>query len=132
MAMGHWGAQATVRDCFNITELIRGAAGEVDAEAPLIALCGELYGRAVEAGLENEDMVAVYESAFKGGMREKSMLCWDDGLWRVIQSLSNGYVFDRNHCRKYALVAIICLVPCLTYRQYIHKFICLICGDWRG
>ncbi|KAF5854915.1 hypothetical protein ETB97_010673 [Aspergillus alliaceus] len=59
MVMGHWGAQETVRDCFNITELIRGATGEVDAEAPLIALCGELYGMAVEAGLEVKDMVAV-------------------------------------------------------------------------
>lgn len=60
MTQQDWSAQAAVKDCFNSTELIRTAAETAEAKIPLIQVCNSLYRQAMESGLENEDMIAVY------------------------------------------------------------------------
>ncbi|PTB62728.1 hypothetical protein BBK36DRAFT_1128709 [Trichoderma citrinoviride] len=60
MAKADWSPQAAVKDCYNSTELIRTAAAAAEAETPLIQVCNSLYRQAVNSGLENEDMIAVY------------------------------------------------------------------------
>ncbi|EHK17383.1 uncharacterized protein TRIVIDRAFT_57290 [Trichoderma virens Gv29-8] len=60
IAKGDWSAQAAVKDCYNSTELIRTAAKAAEAETPLIQVCNSLYRQAMDSGLEDEDMIAVY------------------------------------------------------------------------
>ncbi|KKO99612.1 hypothetical protein THAR02_08284 [Trichoderma harzianum] len=60
MAKQDWSAQAAVKDCYNSTELIRTAAKAVEAKTPLISVCNSLYKQAMDSGLEDEDMIAVY------------------------------------------------------------------------
>ncbi|KAH0524250.1 hypothetical protein TsFJ059_006782 [Trichoderma semiorbis] len=60
MAKQDWSAQAAVKDCYNSTELIRTAAKAVEAKTPLIQVCNSLYKQAIDSGLEDEDMIAVY------------------------------------------------------------------------
>ncbi|KAM6484815.1 hypothetical protein HDV62DRAFT_356525 [Trichoderma sp. SZMC 28011] len=60
MAKQDWSAQAAVKDCYNSTELIRTAAKAAEAKTPLIQVCNSLYKQAIDSGLEEEDMIAVY------------------------------------------------------------------------
>ncbi|KAK1237179.1 hypothetical protein MKX07_006058 [Trichoderma sp. CBMAI-0711] len=60
MAKADWSPQAAVKDCYNSTELIRAAAKAAEAKTPLIEVCNSLYRQAMESGLEDEDMCAVY------------------------------------------------------------------------
>ncbi|KAL5093830.1 hypothetical protein Trisim1_009307 [Trichoderma cf. simile WF8] len=60
MAKQDWSAQAAVKDCYNSTELIRTAAKAAEAKTPLIQVCNSLYKQAIDSGLEDEDMIAVY------------------------------------------------------------------------
>ncbi|KAL6800922.1 hypothetical protein GGI35DRAFT_458436 [Trichoderma velutinum] len=60
MAKQDWSAQAAVKDCYNSTELIRTAAKAAEAKTPLIQVCNSLYKQAMDSGLEDEDMIAVY------------------------------------------------------------------------
>ncbi|KAL7947639.1 putative NAD binding NADP oxidoreductase coenzyme F420-dependent [Trichoderma barbatum] len=60
MAKADWSAQAAVKDCYNSTELIRTAANTAEAKTPLIQVCNSLYRQAIDSGLEDEDMIAVY------------------------------------------------------------------------
>ncbi|PNP49832.1 hypothetical protein THARTR1_09362 [Trichoderma harzianum] len=60
MAKLDWSAQAAVKDCYNSTELIRTAAKAAEAKTPLIQVCNSLYKQAIDSGLEDEDMIAVY------------------------------------------------------------------------
>ncbi|KAK0759396.1 hypothetical protein N5P37_007584 [Trichoderma harzianum] len=61
MAKQDWSAQAAVKDCYNSTELIRTAAKAAEAKTPLIQVCNSLYKQAIDSGLEDEDMIAVYK-----------------------------------------------------------------------
>lgn len=60
MAGQDWSAQAAVKDCYNLTELIQDAAKAADAKTPLMEVCNSLYGQAMESGFQDEDMIAVY------------------------------------------------------------------------
>ncbi|KAL7813105.1 putative NAD binding NADP oxidoreductase coenzyme F420-dependent [Trichoderma gracile] len=60
MAKADWSSQAAVKDCYNITELIQAAASAAEAKTPLIHVCNSLYRQAMQSGLEDEDMSAVY------------------------------------------------------------------------
>ncbi|PTB48697.1 hypothetical protein M431DRAFT_513486 [Trichoderma harzianum CBS 226.95] len=61
MAKQDWSAQAAVKDCYNSTELIWTAAKAAEAKTPLIQVCNSLYKQAIDSGLEDEDMIAVYK-----------------------------------------------------------------------
>ncbi|TPX16352.1 uncharacterized protein E0L32_004001 [Thyridium curvatum] len=54
-----WAAQATLKDCYNITKLVRAAAEEANTRAPIMQLCNALYAEANDSGLGEEDMIAV-------------------------------------------------------------------------
>lgn len=54
-----WSPQASIKDCYNSTQLIHSAAKKEEARAPLVELCGSLYKEAKESGLGEEDMIAV-------------------------------------------------------------------------
>ncbi|KAI5465038.1 hypothetical protein BGZ63DRAFT_412451 [Mariannaea sp. PMI_226] len=54
-----WSPQARIKDCFNVTQLIDSAAKEAGTQVPLLELCGTLYKQAKEAGIGDEDMIAV-------------------------------------------------------------------------
>jgi len=54
-----WTAQAAIKDCYNSTQLISSAAKSADTWSPLAQLCESLYGQAKEAGLGDEDMIAL-------------------------------------------------------------------------
>ncbi|KAK3182133.1 hypothetical protein K4F52_006502 [Lecanicillium sp. MT-2017a] len=54
-----WSAQAAINDCYNLTELIRGAAAESSAETPLMTVCNALYRQAIQNGIGDQDMIAV-------------------------------------------------------------------------
>ncbi|KAF3005275.1 hypothetical protein E8E14_007185 [Neopestalotiopsis sp. 37M] len=54
-----WSAQAAIKDCYNSTQLIQTAAADSGVNSPLIQLCGQLYGQAIESGLGEEDMISV-------------------------------------------------------------------------
>ncbi|TDZ31885.1 Glyoxylate/succinic semialdehyde reductase 1 [Colletotrichum spinosum] len=56
-----WSPQASVRDCHNSTELILKASREANATTPFAQLCNSVYRKAREAGLDEEDMIAVYK-----------------------------------------------------------------------
>ncbi|KAL4934213.1 NAD(P)-dependent oxidoreductase [Aspergillus undulatus] len=59
MLSGDWTAEATVRYCYNLTQLIKSASEEVDTWSPIIELVGELYLGTKEMGLEGEDLSAL-------------------------------------------------------------------------
>jgi 3-hydroxyisobutyrate dehydrogenase len=54
-----WSPQASLRDCYNITEYIQSAAEASNTQAPISKVCNLLYARAKEIGLAEEDMIAV-------------------------------------------------------------------------
>ncbi|XEV01252.1 hypothetical protein FSHL1_006539 [Fusarium sambucinum] len=54
-----WSAQAAIKDCYNITQLIGSASETINAQTPLISLTGSLYKQAIERGLGDYDMIAV-------------------------------------------------------------------------
>lgn len=54
-----WSPQASLNDCYNITEHIKSAAEAASTETPLSRACNLLYSRAKEIGLGEEDMIAV-------------------------------------------------------------------------
>ncbi|KAL6872454.1 hypothetical protein HDV57DRAFT_256841 [Trichoderma longibrachiatum] len=60
VAKADWSPQAAVKDCYNSTELIRTAAAAAEAKTPLIQICNSLYGQAMDSGLGDEDMIAIY------------------------------------------------------------------------
>jgi 3-hydroxyisobutyrate dehydrogenase-like beta-hydroxyacid dehydrogenase len=54
-----WSAQATIKDCYNSTQLIQSAAASANILSPFIHLCGSLYREANDSSLGEEDMIAV-------------------------------------------------------------------------
>ena len=54
-----WSAQAAIKDCYNLTQLIDSASDAVHAHSPLIHLSGLLYKQAIERGLGDHDMIAI-------------------------------------------------------------------------
>ncbi|KAL4913027.1 hypothetical protein BDW62DRAFT_171065 [Aspergillus aurantiobrunneus] len=54
-----WEPQAGLRDCFNSTQLIKSAVASAGTQSPLMEVCGRLYREALEAGLGEEDLIAV-------------------------------------------------------------------------
>lgn len=54
-----WSPQAAIKDCYNSTQLIQSAAVAANARSPLMAVCGELYAKAMGAGMGEEDMISV-------------------------------------------------------------------------
>ncbi|KAM0737796.1 hypothetical protein ACQRIT_007800 [Beauveria bassiana] len=56
-----WSPQAAMRDCYNLTELVQEAAGEVGAQTPLMTVCNALYRDAVERGFGGDDMIAIHK-----------------------------------------------------------------------
>ncbi|KAF3401972.1 Glyoxylate/succinic semialdehyde reductase [Penicillium rolfsii] len=59
MVSDDWSPQASLKDCYNSTQLIRSAAISANVQSPLMDVCGDLYARAIEAGLGEEDMIAI-------------------------------------------------------------------------
>ncbi|KAK2769946.1 nad-binding protein [Colletotrichum kahawae] len=56
-----WAPQAAVKDCYNSTQLIVKAAEDANVRTPYAELCRQVYKEATEAGLNEEDMIAVYK-----------------------------------------------------------------------
>ena len=54
-----WSAQAAIKDCYNLTQLIDQASDAVLAKSPLIHLSGLLYKEAIDQGFGEDDMIAV-------------------------------------------------------------------------
>lgn len=54
-----WSPQASVRECYNSTQLIKSAAETEHVQMPLMDVCGKLYTEAIEADLAEEDMIAI-------------------------------------------------------------------------
>lgn len=54
-----WSPQAALKDCYNSTQLIQSAAVSANIQSPLMDVCGKLYAQAMEAGLGEEDMIAI-------------------------------------------------------------------------
>ena len=54
-----WSAQAPVKDCCNVTQLIKRAAEAANVKTPLVELCGKLYTQAKDEGLEEDDIIAI-------------------------------------------------------------------------
>lgn len=54
-----WSPQAALKDCYNSTQLIQSAAVSANIQSPLMDVCGKLYTQAMEAGLGEEDMIAI-------------------------------------------------------------------------
>jgi 3-hydroxyisobutyrate dehydrogenase len=63
-----WSLQAALKDCYNSTQLIQSAAVSENTGSPLMDVCGKLYAQAMEAGLGEEDMIAIPKQI---GDREK-------------------------------------------------------------
>ncbi|EAW13623.1 NAD(P)-dependent oxidoreductase [Aspergillus clavatus NRRL 1] len=59
MVRQDYSPQATLEDCYNLTQLIVSASEEANAQTPLIQLCGSLYRRAIAQGHGKDDMIAV-------------------------------------------------------------------------
>lgn len=59
MLSHNWSPQASLKDCFNSTQLIRSAAISANVKSPLLDVCGNLYAQAMEAGLGEQDMIAI-------------------------------------------------------------------------
>ncbi|KAJ3497122.1 hypothetical protein NLG97_g2133 [Lecanicillium saksenae] len=56
-----WSPQAAIADCYNLTELVQDAAGEVGAQTPLMTVCNTLYRDAVSRGFGGDDMIAIHQ-----------------------------------------------------------------------
>lgn len=56
-----WSPQAAIADCYNLTELVQDAAGEVGAQTPLMTVCNTLYRDAVARGFGGDDMIAIHQ-----------------------------------------------------------------------
>ncbi|KAJ6789443.1 hypothetical protein PWT90_00244 [Aphanocladium album] len=56
-----WSPQAAIADCYNLTELVQDAAGEVGAQTPLMTVCNALYKDAVSRGFGGDDMIAIHQ-----------------------------------------------------------------------
>ncbi|CAI6098820.1 unnamed protein product [Clonostachys chloroleuca] len=56
-----WAPQASARDCYNSTQLIRAAIEEANTQSPLALLSASLYRKAIESGWGDEDMISVYK-----------------------------------------------------------------------
>ncbi|CAH0047568.1 unnamed protein product [Clonostachys solani] len=56
-----WSPQASARDCYNSTQLIRSAVEEADTQSPLALLSASLYRKAIESGWGDEDMISIYK-----------------------------------------------------------------------
>ncbi|KAJ5701452.1 hypothetical protein N7488_009000 [Penicillium malachiteum] len=54
-----WSPQAAIKDCYNSTQLIQSAAVSANIQSPLMDVCGKLYAQAMDAGLGEEDMIAI-------------------------------------------------------------------------
>ncbi|KAJ6024610.1 hypothetical protein N7540_005407 [Penicillium herquei] len=54
-----WSPQAAIKDCYNSTQLIQSAAVSANTQSPLMDVCGKLYAQAMDAGLGEEDMIAI-------------------------------------------------------------------------
>jgi 3-hydroxyisobutyrate dehydrogenase-like beta-hydroxyacid dehydrogenase len=54
-----WSPQAAAKDCYNSSKLICAAAEAAAVRSPLIQACRSMYAEATEAGLGEEDMIAV-------------------------------------------------------------------------
>jgi 3-hydroxyisobutyrate dehydrogenase-like beta-hydroxyacid dehydrogenase len=57
-----WSAQASLKDCYNSTQLIESAAAAAETRSPLMEACGKLYKEAMEAGLGEEDMISIVKT----------------------------------------------------------------------
>ncbi|VUC30447.1 unnamed protein product [Clonostachys rosea] len=56
-----WSPQASARDCYNSTQLIRAAVEETGTQSPLALLSASLYRQAIESGWGDEDMISIYK-----------------------------------------------------------------------
>ena len=65
----NWAPQAAIKDCYNSTLLIQEAAKKAGTAVPLLALCSTSYAQAVQAGLGEEDMIAVAKVFESGGVK---------------------------------------------------------------
>ncbi|KAE8357303.1 putative NAD binding NADP oxidoreductase coenzyme F420-dependent [Aspergillus caelatus] len=54
-----WSPQATLKDCYNSTQLIQNAVKLANTRSPSMAICDKLYQTAVDAGLSEEDMISI-------------------------------------------------------------------------
>ena len=54
-----WSAQASIKDCYNSTQLIEAASKEAGGQLPLVQACSSLYRQAKELGMGEEDMIAI-------------------------------------------------------------------------
>ncbi|KAL2793162.1 putative NAD binding NADP oxidoreductase coenzyme F420-dependent [Aspergillus keveii] len=57
-----WSAQASLKDCYNSTQLIQSAAATAETRSPLMEACGKLYKEAMEAGFGEEDMISIVKT----------------------------------------------------------------------
>ncbi|KAF6824813.1 nad-binding protein [Colletotrichum musicola] len=56
-----WSPQASVKDCYNSTQLFIQAAKDANVRSPYAELCGSVYKEATESGLSEEDMISVFK-----------------------------------------------------------------------
>jgi 3-hydroxyisobutyrate dehydrogenase-like beta-hydroxyacid dehydrogenase len=56
-----WSSQATIKDCYNSTQLIQNAAREAQTQSPLVQLCSQLYRQADASGMAEDDMIAIFK-----------------------------------------------------------------------
>ncbi|ODM17678.1 hypothetical protein SI65_06466 [Aspergillus cristatus] len=54
-----WAPQAALKDCYNSTLLIQDAVKSVNIQSPSMQACGQIYQKAMDAGLGEEDMISV-------------------------------------------------------------------------
>ncbi|KAB8254134.1 putative NAD binding NADP oxidoreductase coenzyme F420-dependent [Aspergillus pseudonomiae] len=54
-----WSPQATLKDCYNSTQLIQNAVKLANTRSPSMEICDKLYQTAVDAGLSEEDMISI-------------------------------------------------------------------------
>ncbi|KAL0942018.1 nad-binding protein [Colletotrichum truncatum] len=58
---GDWAPQASIKDCYNSTQLIVKATEDANVRAPYAELCRSVYKEAAETGLGEDDMIAVFK-----------------------------------------------------------------------
>ncbi|EXF82114.1 hypothetical protein CFIO01_00628 [Colletotrichum fioriniae PJ7] len=58
---GDWNPQASMKDCYNSMQLITEATRRANVQSPLAELCRSIYGQASDAGMSEQDMIAVYK-----------------------------------------------------------------------
>lgn len=66
-----WSPQASVRDCYNSTQLIGSAAREADCPVPMLQTAASLYGEALSSGIGEDDMIALIRLLAAGSTAEK-------------------------------------------------------------